>query len=295
MRKTHAVAAAAAVLIAGGSLVAWNDNGPSVRPSASRSAVNELANSAGGSTAFDASGADSAAAPAAARVERAAQPRVVKTATLHLSVARDSLVAKATADANRIAETHGGFVASTDSSRGDEATTSLTLRVPAAAYDAALTALRGLGEVEGETLGGKDVTGALVDLDARLRSLRAQEAALNALMAKANTVGETLQVAQAAADVRTRIEQLAAQQSQLADQADFATITMQIAGPNAATDRSLGEEPVLVSSFRSAVGATLDVFGGVIVLLGYLLPAALLAALGYGLWRLLGRLRPAVA
>lgn len=294
MRKVHAMAATAAVLMAGGSLIALSDSRPSGNPTASRSADEKGVAPAGGSALLDA-GDSSFAAPTAARVEPAATPRVVKTASLHLSVDRNSLVAKATAQANRIAEAHGGFVASTDSSRGDDATTSLTLRVPAANYDAALTELRRLGEVNSETLGGKDVTGALVDLEARLRSLRAQEAALNALMAKANTVGETLQVAQAVADVRTRIEQLAAQQSQLADQADFATITVEIVGPNAAIERSPGEDPLLVSSLRRAVGATLEVLGGALVLLGYLLPAALLAALGYGLWRLLGRLRPAVA
>ena len=120
---------------------------------------------------------------------------MVKTATLRLSVTKNALVTTATEKANHIAEAHGGFIATSDSSRGADRQATLTLRVPAAAYDATLNELRHLGKVSSETLGGKDVTSTLVDLDARLRSLRAQESALNALLAKANTVGETPQVA----------------------------------------------------------------------------------------------------
>ncbi|MEY2426201.1 MAG: hypothetical protein QOI61_1773, partial [Actinomycetota bacterium] len=204
-------------------------------------------------------------------------------------------VGDATAEANHIAEAHGGFVSSSDSSKGTDRQTTLTLRVPAAAYDTTLTALRRLGKVADETLGGKDVTSTLVDLDARLRSLRAQESALNTLLAKANTVGETLQVAQAAAEVRTQIEQLAAQQAQLADQADFATITLRILGPHVAVDSDPKPEPLLVESFQRAGAGTLAVFSGVIILLGYLIPVALVAGAGYALWRLGNRRRPATA
>jgi hypothetical protein len=223
-----------------------------------------------------------------------AQPRVVKTASLTLSVGKNASVTTAAEGANHIAEAHGGFVASAESFRGHDRQAKLTLRVPAASYDATLTALRRLGKVSNETLGGKDVTSALVDLDARLRSLRAQETALNALLAKANTVGETLQVAQAAGDVRTQIEQLSGQQQQLADQADFATIDLQILGPRGATDTSPESQAVLARSVERAAAGTLAVIGGTIVLLGYLLPVALVAAVAYGAWRLVGRRRSRV-
>lgn len=210
-----------------------------------------------------------------------AGPRVVKTASLTVSVKRAVAVRDATQAANSIAERLGGYVASTEASTGERAASTLTLRVPVTAYDAALRELRGLGRVENESLGGNDVTGALVDLDARLASLRAQESALNVLMAKAANVGETLQVAQAVAGVRTQIEQLAAQQKQLSDQADFATITLRVAGPNAAIDGEPEPKPVLARAIERAAGGALEVLGGAIVVVGYAAPAALIAALGY--------------
>jgi hypothetical protein len=210
-----------------------------------------------------------------------ATARVVKTASLEVSVRTDARVGDATAQANHVAEANGGYVAKSDSFKGKNRQATLTLRVPAAAYDDALRDLRRLGKVTDESLGGQDVTGTLVDLDARLRTLRAQEDALNALLGKARTVGETLQVTQAASAVRMQIEQLAAQQAQLSDQADFSTIKLHIVGPNVALDTAPKPDPLLVSSMRHAVAGTLAVFGGVIVVLGYLLPLAALGALGY--------------
>jgi flagellar capping protein FliD len=243
----------------------------------SAASMGQMAAGAGGSA--DMGGVADAAVPKSTITP--AQARVVKTASLEVSVRTNALVTDATAQANHIAEANGGYVASSDSFKGKNRQTTLTLRVPAAAYDDALRQLRRLGKVTDESLGGKDVTGTLVDLDARLRTLRAQEDALNALLAKARTVGETLQVTQAASEVRMQVEQLAAQQAQLSDQADFSTIKLHIVGPHVAFDAVPRTDPLLVTSLRHAVAGTLAVFGGVIVVVGYLLPVAALGALGY--------------
>ena len=298
MRKSHVVAAGAAVLVAAGSVVAFSGHGAVDvgvarigRSPRTTIGAQSLQSAAGASSASFGSADMAGAAVASAPPIAPAEARVVKTASLELSVRTNALVTQATSEANHIAEASGGYVASSDSSKGKSRQTTLTLRVPAAAYDDALRGLRRLGKVTDESLGGKDVTGTLVDLDARLRSLRAQEDAYNALLAKARTVGETLQVAQAASEVRMQIEQLAAQQQQLADQADFATIKVHIAGPNVALDTAPRSDPLLVASVKDAVAGTLAVFGGVIVVVGYALPLGALAALGYGAWRAVNRKR----
>jgi hypothetical protein len=292
MRKTQAVAAVAAVLIAGGAVVATFDGvrsgGTDMRRDSKTQSANNL--SAGGASVAEGS-FDAAAVPQAAAESHVtpASPRVVKTAQLELSMRSNESVTKATQRANHIAEARGGFVSSTEESKSDARQTTLTLRVPVDQYDAALSELRALGKVTSESLGGKDVTGTLVDLEARLRTLRAQEEALNALVGKARTVGETLEVAREAANVRMQIEQLAAQQAQLADQADFATISLHVVGPNVAIEKDPSPQPLLADALERAAGGTLAVFGGVIVLLGYAIPSAALAALGYGIWRLVNR------
>lgn len=293
MQRTRVIAGVAAALVAAGAGVALHDARDARRAATGYAATGSVARGAvapglASDTAKTTGG--SVAAPATPSAVAPVGPRVVKTATLALSVKKKSAVSSVADRVAHVAAAHNGFVASTQTERGDNASSTITLRVPAASYDSALAELRTFGQVSRESLGGEDVTGQLVDLDARLRSLRVQEQSLNALMAKAATVGETLQVAQAVADVRTQIEQLSAQQAQLADQADFATITVQVLGPNA----SVGDpkpDPLLVKSLRRASAGTLDVFGGMIVVLGYAIPSAVLAAIGLGLWRLVNRRR----
>lgn len=288
--RNRLVLAAAATLIGGGALIAAVDGGRGDVGStnARTRTASDSPNLADGATSFATGGGSGDQASPVEQAGRvpAAESRVVKTAQLELSVSSGARVTNATERVNHIAEAHGGFIASTDASKGDHRQTTITLRVPVDRYDAALTELRRLGKVTSETLGGRDVTSTLVDLDARLRTLRAQEAALNALVSKARTVGETLEVAREAANVRMQIEQLAAQQAQLADQADFATISLHIFGPGVASEKDPKPQPLLLDSAERAVAATLAVFGGTIILLGYVVPSALLAAIGYGLWRL---------
>jgi hypothetical protein len=294
MQRTRVIGGAAALLIAAGAAVALHDtrgNTPVARDSVAASSGGDNALALG--TSDSAAGAPPDANPEMNKVGVVAPsgPRVVKTATLSLSVNKKTAVADVTDRVARLAEAHSGYVASTQSERGEAASSTITLRVPASAYSAAVAELRGLGKVTNESFGGQDVSGQLVDLDARLRSLRAQEQALNALLGKANTVGETLQVAQASADVRTQIEQLAAQQAQLADQADFATITVRVLGPNAGPNIEPRSEPLLVKSFERAGAGALNVLGGMIIVLGYAIPSAVLAALGFGVWHLVNRRR----
>jgi len=218
----------------------------------------------------------------------------VKTATLSLSVPTDR-VGTAADRVGALAESEGGFIAEAQRTTGDEQSARLTVRVPAARFESALAALRTVGRVTGSSVGGTDVTGSLVDLDARLRSLRVQEDALNALLRKANTVGETLQVAQAAGEVRTQIEQLAAQQAQLSDAADQATINVDVTGPRPGLG-SYRPAPMLVRSVQRAGAGALAVVGGTIVVLGYAGPVgALLGALWLLYRGVSRRRRPKVA
>ncbi|MEY2399037.1 MAG: hypothetical protein QOJ00_2211 [Actinomycetota bacterium] len=290
MRTSGIVGGAAALLLAAGTFVAFADSGRTGLQSRSATQPRAVKAAAAGEglSAPEASASDGAR-PAGITP---AQARVVKTATLTLSVGRDS-VTKVADGVARAAEARAGYLADTTRDSGDAQSATLTVRVPAAAFTDTLAQLRKLGRVKSESLSGKDVTGSLVDLDARLRSLRAQESALNALMAKANTVGETLQVAQSLGDVRTQIEQLAGQQAQLVDQADLATITVTVLGPHASVPDDK-PQPLLVRSFSRAGAGALAVIGGVVVVLGYALPMLVLVALGLGAWRTVNRRRAAL-
>jgi hypothetical protein len=300
--KTRVVAVAAAGVFTAGAIVAMTTR----HDTASRHDTalrGEMATAdmaaADGSTAKSlAAGAGvNESAPVASAASPIAPPRVVKTGALTVEVRRGAF-SRAFADVTRIAASHGGFVTASHVDRSRSTSGTLTLRVPAADFEATRNQLAGLGKVRTEEVTGEDVGGRIVDLDARLRSLQAQEGALRGIMGKAGTIGDTLQVQQQLTAVRTQIEQLTSEKARLDDAADLSTLTVELTEPGAAA-RAGDDSTGLAHSARLAVDGTVAVLGGTLVVLGYAVPAALILALGWGLarvgaagWR---RRRPVVA
>lgn len=237
--------------------------------------------------------AQDVAAPAINSVP-ATNQKVVKTASMSLEVGRKKL-ADAVHLAAVVAERHGGYVEGTSTSNAsdDHASALLTVRVPADKFAAAREDLRGLGKVKAEEIRGDDVTDQLVDYDARIRSLQAQEEALRTLMSRASRVGEVLEVQNQLFGVRQQIEQLNAQRAQLDKAASLATLTVNLFEPGAAISTKESAEPKtgLARSWEQATDGTLAVIGGMLIVIGYGVPIAILAALVWGLSRL--RRRPA--
>jgi hypothetical protein len=136
-----------------------------------------------------------------------------------------------TADgAKAIARRFGGsIVGLSESINNDRRTANLTMRVPSASFDDAINALKGLdGTVVQSGVDAKDVTDQLVDLDARLIALRAEETRYLQLFTRAKTVDEMLKVQQALSQLRQQIEQLAAQQKSTKDRVAFSTISLSV-------------------------------------------------------------------
>lgn len=152
------------------------------------------------------------------------ETKVVYTGTLDLLVTD---VARAVADARALVTEAGGYVgASREWREGDTPVASITYRIPAPRWDATLTALRAIGtEVVREETSAIEVTGQIVDLEARIRNLRASETALQAILADATRISDVLEVQRELTEVRGQIEQLDAQRVRLEDQAAYGTLT----------------------------------------------------------------------
>jgi len=121
----------------------------------------------------------------------------------------------------------GGYVgASRQTTDEERETASITYRIPAETWEATLEALRGVGAVIGEQIDSSEVTGQIVDLQARVRNLRVSEAAIQAIAEKAATFEEILEGQARLSAVREEIEQLDAQLANLEAQADLGTLTV---------------------------------------------------------------------
>jgi hypothetical protein len=178
-------------------------------PAASAGAVGGTGSEVGGGTGQDALVDDT---------------KIVRTGSLQVLVDDPGAAVLAARDAIRGL---GGYIGASQAQRSDDkVVASVTYRIPVARWEDALDAIRHLGTETGEQTDAVEVTGQLVDLEARIRNLRASEVALVGYVEKAAKTSDLLEIEERLTDTRGQIEQLAAQQAALADQAAMATLTV---------------------------------------------------------------------
>jgi hypothetical protein len=113
-----------------------------------------------------------------------------------------------------------------DSSVPSPASATATLRVPAADLEALIADVSELGVVVTQTGSASDVTEQYIDLAARMKNLKAEEARLRSFFDRAEKVSELLAVETELARVRGDIEALQAQIDYLERQVAKATLTV---------------------------------------------------------------------
>lgn len=183
----------------------------------------------GGATADQSAPAEAApVALSAAELDAtaAAQDRaVIQTADLVLEV--DELE-PAVARAKAATEAAGGIVFGEQTSVGDKATSTLTLKVDAAGFTELVEQLRPIGDLAEQSITTDDVTDQLVDVDARITAAEQSLARSTQLMEKANTIVD-LAVADAEVTKRqTELERLRAQKASLERQVALSTVILTI-------------------------------------------------------------------
>lgn len=138
-----------------------------------------------------------------------------------------------------IAEAHGGFVVSSESRQTNtegqlkpEMTVTVTIRVPAARFDAVISEIRGAGNrIAQDKISTQDVTEEYIDLEARIRAKQALEAQFMEIMKQARTVADALEVQRQLSDVRAEIERLEGRRRFLENQTSLSTINVTIMPP----------------------------------------------------------------
>jgi hypothetical protein len=264
-----ALAAAAAVFsVGGGAGDSQNGGGGSASPAIGGRVRNEF------QAADGARGVEERAAPAPQSASRlpTVGPSVIKTGDLRVRVP-DGDFRQSVQEVVSIAGRYpGGFVLSTSIGGGEARFGTIVIRVPARSFERVLTDLEGLGEVRSENVTGQDVTQEFIDLEARLRNSRSQEAVLLRLMDKASTVTDTIRVQGELQAVQLEIERLTGQLRYLEDQTSLGTLTVSLVEAGAAPQPA----GTLQRAWKQALENTLEVVAAVIVGAGVVIPVALL-------------------
>ncbi|MGI8426746.1 MAG: DUF4349 domain-containing protein [Actinomycetota bacterium] len=183
------------------------------------------------------------------------------------------------ARATAIATKHGGFVAgsSADQVKGQLSRGTIVVRIPSNELDAAVIEFQRLGKVVRMSTSSSDVSGQIVDFDARLRAAQARELQLLELLKQAKSVSDSLQVGTSLSEVRTEIESLQAQRSSIQNQVDLSTLTVSIYEPQAAPE---DPRPIAKGALGQAWNKAIDsaelTASSIVIGAGRLLPLALL-------------------
>ncbi|WP_277555286.1 DUF4349 domain-containing protein [Halobaculum limi] len=227
------------------------------------------------STPADASaGGDDGAGGVNAQVQNRA---IIYEATVELrvenfSTARSSLVA--------LANDRGGYVGSTNQvvrGEGNQTWTEgrIVLRIPSGNYSGAVEGVRGTGEVRSFDESTRDVTNQVVDLEARLESLRAERDRLRELYDEANDTEDVLAVQRELSDVQTEIERTEAQLQNLERQVAYSTIVVELREPRPdyePPEQSQWYDTPVTEAFLESVNGVIVLGRGLIVVTAYALP-----------------------
>jgi len=165
------------------------------------------------------------------------------------------------------------------------------VRVPQAAYAATIGKLEELGRVLRREQATEDVTGTVIDLEARISNLRRQELRLGELLSQAKTLDEILRVENELNRIRYQIEANEGQLKYLRDRVAMSSITVNLSEP-----KEPGPTPVPGADlWRRIWRAFVETWRGIggfleelVVFVASVVPVVLLLAalwLGYRRWR----------
>lgn len=189
--------------------------------------------------------------------------KLIKTGSLDLVV--DS-VPETASKLSVIASGKGGFVQDSSVSEREDGTHygSVTIRVPAAQFEATVAEAKGLARlVRNESVSGQDVTEQYTDLQARLKNARAQETAYLDIMRRAGSIEDILAVQRELSQVRAQIESMEGSLKYLENATSYSTLSV-----------SLSEEPSVrlpskefrpISAAREAAQALITVLQGLVI------------------------------
>jgi hypothetical protein len=232
---------------------------------------------------------DKAAPAAEASPATPSKRKVIVTHSLTLEIRNLSSTFQSVIDLSAM---QGGFTTETGRTRNDDGSYlgSVVMRVPPGSVGGLLEKLRGFGKVISENSTGEDITDEYVDLEARLKNMRASESRLQELLTRrTQKLADVLAVEKELTRVRGDIESFEAQKRNWEILTALATIRVELV-------ELKGAFPALHriwTPIRTAFGGALEGFAeslhAVIVFLGTILPWAALFGLPvylyFNVWR----------
>jgi hypothetical protein len=203
--------------------------------------------------------------------------QIVRRAAMSITVSKPS---ESLSQVQQLCEATGGYIVSAVRNDAGTANVSATveLRVPAGHLDDLMVQVRKLAvRVESEQIEAKDVTKEYIDLNARIRNLRAEETQYLAIMKQARNVHDTLEVSEKLSDVRGEIEKAQGELNYLTHDVQFSSLTLEVRPDSESRVLGIYWRPwyEIKSSFRNGVEGLIS-YANAMLALVFWLPAILM-------------------
>ncbi len=166
----------------------------------------------------------------------------------------------------------GGYLEYSEHHTGDtynnnERSSYFTYRIPATAYSSFLNGVSEAGSIAYQTESANDVTSTYLDLAARITTLTQQRDRLWELQAEAETLADLLEIEATLTEVLYQIESYQSQLNYLADQVDYATVTIMLDEVIEYTVQEPSAWDTIVGTFTGALYSFLATIGNLFLLI----------------------------
>ena len=187
-------------------------------------------------------------------------------------------VEKAADQVEALATTLGGHVDSQKRSTGSEnASASITIRVPSKDFDSAFDRIAALGKEQNRSSNVEDVTEAVVDLDSRITAKKASLEATLRIYQQASAISDVIALRKEVDQQQADLAALEAKKRRLDDLISLSTLTAILIGPN--TEIPKQKDKGFLDGLKDGWDAFVTSVRVLLVVTGWLLPFLLAIAI----------------
>jgi hypothetical protein len=208
------------------------------------------------------------------------EPAIIQIGTM--TVQSDD-VAAARFDLDKVVGAVGGSIAdekTTASSDGNVRLSKVVLRIPSDEFDHAMIEIGKLGDVTASTRKAEDVTGAIIDTQARIRAQEQSLQRVEVLFARAQNIRDIVAIEAQLSRRQAELDSLKGQLAYLEDQASLSTLTVYLEPTPekpAPTVKAQDDDVAFVSGLKDGWSALGELGAGLATVSGALLPFAFVA------------------
>ena len=208
------------------------------------------------------------------------EPAIIQIGTM--TVQSDD-VAAARFDLDKVVGAVGGSIAdekTTASSDGNVRLSKVVLRIPSDEFDHAMIEIGKLGEVTASTRKAEDVTGAIIDTQARIRAQEQSLQRVEVLFARAQNIRDIVAIEAQLSRRQAELDSLKGQLAYLEDQVSLSTLTVYLEPTPekpAPTVKPKDDDVAFVSGLKDGWSALGELGAGLATVSGALLPFAFVA------------------